>query len=141
MVRANTLVEPPGSAASAVAVPARPLAASLSVPSPPEHDDHVGAVGGRALGQPGGVAAPAGLGHRDLVVGGERLLDHDPPARVTEDAEELTSSSSFKPPNLREAADRQGPWEWERMAAASSSRRRRSASASPACSPADAASE
>ena len=35
MLRANTLVDPPGSTPSAVAVPARPLAASLTVPSPP----------------------------------------------------------------------------------------------------------
>ena len=35
MVRAKTLVEPPGSTPSAVRVPASPLAASLSVPSPP----------------------------------------------------------------------------------------------------------
>ena len=35
MVRAKTLVDPPGSAARAVSVPARPLAASFSVPSPP----------------------------------------------------------------------------------------------------------
>ena len=32
---AKTLVEPPGRVARAVSVPARPLAASLSVPSPP----------------------------------------------------------------------------------------------------------
>src|SRR3954447_9894242 len=37
MVRANTLVDPPGRGASAVFVPARPLATSLSVPSPPRH--------------------------------------------------------------------------------------------------------
>ena len=35
MVRAKTLVEPPGSTPRAVSVPTRPLAASLRVPSPP----------------------------------------------------------------------------------------------------------
>ena len=35
MVRAKTLVDPPGRIPSAQAVPATPLAASLSVPSPP----------------------------------------------------------------------------------------------------------
>src|SRR5439155_9500649 len=35
MVRAKTLVEPPGKVASAVSLPASPLAASLRVPSPP----------------------------------------------------------------------------------------------------------
>ena len=35
-VRAQTLVEPPGSAVSGVSVPARPLAASFTVPSPPK---------------------------------------------------------------------------------------------------------
>ncbi len=35
MVRANTLVDPPGRGARAVSDPARPLAASLRVPSPP----------------------------------------------------------------------------------------------------------
>ncbi len=34
-VRANTLVEPPGSTPSAVSVPAMPVATSLRVPSPP----------------------------------------------------------------------------------------------------------
>src|SRR5438309_300678 len=34
-VRAKTLVDPPGRVASAVSLPARPLAASLRVPSPP----------------------------------------------------------------------------------------------------------
>ena len=34
-VRAQTLVEPPGSAVSGVSDPTSPLAASLTVPSPP----------------------------------------------------------------------------------------------------------
>ena len=34
-VRANTLVDPPGSTPSAVVVPATPVATSFSVPSPP----------------------------------------------------------------------------------------------------------
>ena len=36
MVRANTLVDPPGSTPIAAAVPAAPVATSLSVPSPPK---------------------------------------------------------------------------------------------------------
>ena len=36
MVRAHTLVEPPGSAVSGVLVPTRPFAASFTVPSPPK---------------------------------------------------------------------------------------------------------
>ena len=36
MLRANTLVEPPGSTASAVWVSAMPAATSLRVPSPPK---------------------------------------------------------------------------------------------------------
>ncbi len=36
IVLANTLVEPPGSTPSAVALPAIPVATSLSVPSPPK---------------------------------------------------------------------------------------------------------
>jgi hypothetical protein len=35
MVRANTLVDPPGRTARAQSVPASPLAASFRVPSPP----------------------------------------------------------------------------------------------------------
>ena len=35
-VRAQTLVEPPGSAVSGVREPTRPLAASFTVPSPPK---------------------------------------------------------------------------------------------------------
>ena len=46
-----------------------------------EADDHVDAVVGRPLGQAGGVAPTVGLDHRDLVVRGERLLDHDPAPR------------------------------------------------------------
>ena len=40
-----------------------------------EHHDHVDARRGRALGEPGGVAPPAGLGQGHVVVGRQRLAD------------------------------------------------------------------
>ncbi len=43
-----------------------------------EDHDHVGSRGRRPLGQAGGVPPAAGLRHGDLMVGGERLLDHHP---------------------------------------------------------------
>ena len=56
-VRANTLVEPPGSGASATSVPTSPPPASLSVPSPASTDDDVDAVGHRVARELGRVAA------------------------------------------------------------------------------------
>lgn len=43
-----------------------------------EHDDEVVALPRGGLGETGGVAPPAGLGEGDVVVGGQRLVDHDP---------------------------------------------------------------
>ena len=43
-----------------------------------EHDDQVVALPGGRLGETGGVAPPAGFGEGDVVVGGQRLVDHDP---------------------------------------------------------------
>lgn len=43
-----------------------------------EHDDEVVALPCGGLGETGGVAPPAGLGEGDVVVGGQRLVDHDP---------------------------------------------------------------
>ena len=76
----------------AVSVPASPLAASFSVPSPPSTTTTSLPSAAGALRQPGGVAPTAGLGQRDLVVGRQRLLDHRPASRaVTDEAEEFTS--------------------------------------------------
>ena len=44
------------------------------------------------------MAAPAGLGHHDVVVGRQRLLDDDLGAGVTEDADGFTTRRIFKPP-------------------------------------------
>ena len=78
-VRANTLVEPPGSAASAVSRAGQPVGRLVERAVTAEHDDDVDAVGGRALGEARGVAPAARLGDRDVVVGRQRLGDHDPP--------------------------------------------------------------
>ena len=43
-----------------------------------EHDDEVVALPGGGLGETGGVAPSAGFGEGDVVVGGQRLVDHDP---------------------------------------------------------------
>lgn len=43
-----------------------------------EHDNEVVALPGGGLGKTGGVAPSAGLGEGDIVVGGQRLVDHDP---------------------------------------------------------------
>ena len=95
MVRANTLVEPPGSAASAVAVPARPLAASLRVPSPPSTTTT--SMPSAAASWARRVAWP-----RRLVSASVTSWSADSAfwittrARaVTDDAEELTSSSTL----------------------------------------------
>ena len=77
MLRANTLVDPPGSTASAVRLSAMPAAISLSVPSPAEGDDHVDAPAGRVLGEAGGVAPPAGLHDLHVVALRQHLVHHD----------------------------------------------------------------
>ena len=43
-----------------------------------EHDDEVVALPGGGLCETGGVAPSAGFGEGDVVVGGQRLVDHDP---------------------------------------------------------------
>ena len=67
MVRANTLVEPPGRGASAASVPSRPLAASLTVPSPPSTTTASTPSLPPCGRQLGGVVAVGGLDHGHLV--------------------------------------------------------------------------
>ena len=43
-----------------------------------EHDNEVVALTGGGLGETGGVAPSAGFGEGDVMVGGQRLVDHDP---------------------------------------------------------------
>ncbi len=76
-VRANTFVEPPGQWRQGGAGAGQTVGRFVEGAVAAEDDDHLGAGRGRALRQPGGVAAAAGLGGGDVVVGRQRLLDHD----------------------------------------------------------------
>ena len=80
MVRANTLVDPPGSGARAHDRAGQAVGGLVERAVAAEHDHDLGAGRRRALRQAGGVAAAARLRQRHLVVGGQRLLDHDPAA-------------------------------------------------------------
>ena len=73
--RANTLVDPPGNAASAVVVPTSPQAASLSVPSPASTTTTSTPELRRLARQLRRVAAFRGLDDLDVVLGRERLGD------------------------------------------------------------------
>ena len=81
MVRANTLVEPPGSGGQGGVGAGEAVGRLVQGAVAAEHDDDVDAVGGRALGQAGGVAAAVGLGHASTSWSADSaLLDHDPAA-------------------------------------------------------------
>ena len=80
-VRANTLVEPPGSVASAVCVPTSPHAASLSVPSPPSTTTTSTPTSAASRASFGRVTALDGLDDFDVVLGRERFGDRHACAR------------------------------------------------------------
>src|SRR5688500_4612212 len=94
-VRANTLVDPPGRAASAHRVRARPLAASLSVPSPPRTTT-------TSVPLPAACCARRVACPRRLVSAKVTSWSADSAfwittrlRAVTDDADEFTSSSTF----------------------------------------------
>ena len=94
-MRANTLVDPPGSAARAVPVPARPLAASFMVPSPPSTTTT--SVPSVAAAWASRMAWPRRLvSARVTSWSADRALwITTRPRAVTDEAEEFTSSSTF----------------------------------------------
>ena len=69
-VRANTLVEPPGSTPSAVSRAGDAGGHLVQRAVAAEADDDVDAAARRVLGEAGGVAATVGLDDLDLVAAG-----------------------------------------------------------------------
>ena len=84
---ATTLFEPPGRQVSAVRVPASPLAASLTVPSPPNATHDVVALGGGLAAELDRVALGLGLARRHVVAALERVDDEalDPVGHLRRD--------------------------------------------------------
>ena len=77
IVRANTLVEPPGSTPSAVSVPAMPGRDLVQRAVAAEADDDVDAAAGGVVGEAGGVAAAVRLDELDVVVRGQPAVHDD----------------------------------------------------------------
>ena len=78
MVRAKTLVDPPGSGRQGGGRPGQTVGRLVEGAVPAHGHHHVEAVVGRAVGEPFGVAPPARLRHGQVVVGGEGLGDDHP---------------------------------------------------------------
>jgi len=79
-VRANTLVEPPGSTRARCSY-RRHGGDLVEGTVAAEADDHVDAAPCGVLGEAGGVAATVGLDHLDIVAAAELALDDDGVAR------------------------------------------------------------
>ena len=75
-VRANTLVDPPGSTPSAVSVPAIPVATSFERAVAAVADDHVETPSRGVVGEARGVTAPVGLDDLDVVSAAESAVHH-----------------------------------------------------------------
>ena len=75
------VVEPPGKRRQRGLGADEPVRGLVERAVAAEHRDDLDAPSCAAAGEPGRVAAPGGLHDLEVVVGAERLLDHDPLAR------------------------------------------------------------